>query len=147
MTRATCHPDRPHRAHGLCNTCYARHRYHHAKVVPLQQLIPCAVCHEHFQPTRRNQKHCSRECYLVSVSLQTSKRRGVGRENEDTIITRDEVLAIEIIRTARGRGLTRIHPRDSVARHELPAYYSAWKRRGGLYLVRVRWGVAEEVAA
>lgn len=147
MTFAQCHPTRRHRAHGLCNTCYARHRYHHAKVVPLQRLTPCAVCHEPFPPHRRDQKHCTRECYLVSVSLQTSKRRGVGREGEDLLITRDEALATEIVRTARGRGLARIHPRDSVARHELPTYYSAWKRRGGLYLVRVRWAEGDEVAA
>lgn len=64
MKYATCHPDRKHYAHGLCDRCYAR-----ARRAPSKRA---ALCH----PERPHvSKGLCRACYMQAWGTANRKRR------------------------------------------------------------------------
>lgn len=147
MRPATCHPDREHHARGLCAPCYRKVRHEEVKAGKNPPRKPCAVCRTIFPPDRWNAKYCSDLCYRVGVGWASSKSRGTKPEGEEVVATRDRAVAAELVRVARSRGCQRIHPMASGKKSGLTAYYSAWYRGEGLYIVRVRWPDGQRIAA
>lgn len=67
MTAATCHPDRRHKAHGLCAGCYWNENY--AKRHPRQK----PGCHPDRLASRKDRSRCV-ECYAEQVSRANDRR-------------------------------------------------------------------------
>lgn len=140
--RATCHPDRPYLARGLCAPCY-KSRRRSALRAAARQNIPCVICGRPFSPERVRAMYCCEICRRVGIKRRQADRRGTRPEDEEIYATRDRDFAAEIARTARERGCRRIKPNAPGMRVGAPGYYCAWHRGGGLYLVRVRWPDSE----
>lgn len=146
MTPATCHSDRPHHARGLCKVCYNKLR-HQERRQGLHRKAECVVCHDLFSATRIDAAYCTEECRRVGYTWAQAERRGCRPEAEEVIATRDRGVALDLAQTAKSRGCARIHPNASGERYGLTAYYSAWYRGEGLYIIRVRWPDGERIAA
>lgn len=145
MTRATCHPARPHCARGMCRSCAVAWYRRRAKAKKWEALRrPCNLCSRPFIPNREEGLYCSKTCLIVSTELSRWRKRNPNSA-EDRFVTRDPDEVRSIIHTALERGC-RMLSRYVREEATLGSYVCAW-RRGGLYLVRVRWAEGEEVAA
>lgn len=143
MTTPKCHPAEPHYALGLCRRCYNRGSRERAAKRAGRQIL-CAVCDAYFEPYHGKSIHCSPACRNVSIGWGQIERRGSRPEDEEIYATRDREFAERLARLAVERGCRRVHPKASGGQLDTYAYFSAWHRGNGLYLVRVRWPADEE---
>lgn len=136
---ATCHPDRPHIARGLCRKCYqARWRKPKLDRLRRQRERNCEVCGRLYTPDNTRGRLCSLPCRHHFWAHRQSVREGCVMDQYRT--THDGEIAAQFVLMLKARGFRRVPPKKAsrIARRGGP-YFSAWKRshaEGALYVVR-----------
>lgn len=126
---AECHPELPHRARGMCSTCWFR--WYRAEKRRARRR-PCELCGCTFDPTRSEGLYCCRLCAKVACGVAREQAEGV-----EFHATRERDFAAALVRGYAERGCRRVKRKASAASTQGP-FVAAWHRGGGLYLIRAR---------
>jgi hypothetical protein len=128
---ASCHPDRPYRARGLCYACYSiwwwrRKRDRTAEA----NRRSCRFCGRSFASNDPRKVYCDALCAKTAWELLRCKHRG-----QEVHVTRQRSYAETLVTGYLERGCRRMRPGHNGLTPD--PFVTAW-RKGPLFLIRAR---------